>query len=87
MQVVREAEDADVSDDDVNYPARVYAAAELLERHCLGLRELLCQVRALRKLVVGWQSDITTEVNNSAVSQYDDSKEMFRRTEYAPHRA
>ena len=44
LQVVKEAEDADVSDDDVNYPARVYAATELLERHCLGLRELLCQV-------------------------------------------
>ena len=72
MQVVREAEDADVSDDDVNYPARVYAAAE---------------VRALRNLVVSWQSNIATEVNNSAASQYDDSKEMFRRTEYAPYRA
>lgn len=43
-QAVKDAQDADVSDDDVNYPARAYAAAELLERHCLGLRELLCQV-------------------------------------------
>ena len=52
MQVVREAEDADVSDDDVNYPARVHAATELLERHCLGLRELLCQVDRLQEFAI-----------------------------------
>ena len=45
--MIKEAEDADVSDDDVNYPARVYAATELLEKHCQGLRELLCQVGML----------------------------------------
>lgn len=45
--MIKEAEDADVSDDDVNYPARVYAATELLEKHCQGIRELLCQVGIL----------------------------------------
>ena len=44
VQVVREAEDGDISDTDDNYPGRAYAALELLERQMVGLRRQLCQV-------------------------------------------
>ena len=45
-QVVQEAERADLSDEDGNYPARAYATLDLLERQLLGLRQQLCQVTA-----------------------------------------
>ena len=47
-QVVQEAERADLSDEDGNYPARAYATLDLLERQLLGLRQQLCQVTPMR---------------------------------------
>jgi hypothetical protein len=43
-QVVQEAERADLSDEEGNYPARAYVTLDLLERQLLGLRQQLCQV-------------------------------------------
>ncbi len=44
MQVVQEAERADLSDEEGIYPTRAYATLDLLERQLLGLRQQLCQV-------------------------------------------
>lgn len=43
-QVVRDAGDGVAVDEDEDYPARAYAALELLERQMNGLRRQLCQV-------------------------------------------